>query len=440
MPEASRTSERWRRAEWTLLAVFLLCQFWHLRFQAGSISGFDAGDYLHRVNLTAAGVTNPELRSAFWAYHPPLAFLAARALMGIPGVTDVLAVQWVAKLSLLTAFFAVRAVLARMDLLSVPAGIAFLYLFPSLPLMVHASASLNMDMPVLALGSLVLLASIRLWRSPDRSLLGRVGWGVLLVGSLVAALFVKFSGLLLAALPPLVAVNTDGPTSARLRRLGSAMLPACCAILIAFPYFYGRYYVPTGSFFPNVNEWWYPDELRAARAARDADRTGFVADLFLPARRPPGDPGATRDPERTRLVDTWEDLWRKDAALGPTTPTARGPGRLYALLFAGAILVGGVRSAFRNRAGGGDAWAEWGRIVLPFGLLQLLALIAFIWQQPIVNVIPGKCLYILPIAWSVAYLAASLLPTRPDSPRPFVYLAFLAPACFFVLNLVLPVY
>jgi hypothetical protein len=438
-----RTIGRAQQAEHLLLILFLIGQVWHFVTQAGQVSGFDSGDFLFRVKLASEGDLNPDLHRCFWAYHPPLAFLLARCAQRIFSVNDVRGIQIVSQVSLLVAFFALRETLKCLRLLATVAGIGLLYLSFSLPLTIHAAVSLNMDVIVLAFASIILLCSVLLWKNVDTGKRGasrRFLVAFVLVLALTAALFTKFSGLLLGVLPVLVAINQSGNLHDRLKTARFAGACVLLAILLAMPYYYTRYYRATGSFFPNVNEWWYPEDLRAARGARDVNRIAFLGSLFEPSTAKPTLQENTRDLDHARLVDTWGDLWLKDPVLGTSAPITIRMGRIYRGAFAVGSLIGVLTLWLRYRRSRGGTWWRFGRILLIYGVIQIAALIFFIYQQPLATDIPGKCLYILPIAWTIAYLIATLLPQEEQDVSPGALVVLAAIGGFFLANLLLPVY
>ncbi len=389
--------------ERVLLGLTLLAGAEHLRRQDGQISGFDAGDFLFRVGQAMQGTPNPDLHTSFWAYHPPLAFWLTAAVQRTLHVTDVRAVQLVAAGAALIAFLALRDALRRLNLLTTAAGMACLYTAATLPIVVHASASLNMDILILAAEAVALNAAVALWHTPftaNRRLL----WALVLAATVPLALLTKFSGLMVVPLAVLCAASAPGTQSERGRRVATAAALCAAGGLLAAPYYQARYFRATGQWFPNVNEWWYRDDLARARERRDADRIGFVVDLVRPRDALPSD--NERDTQHLRLEETWRDLWFKDPHLGPSTRAARRIGRLWAWAF-GIAALGGVAVLLRGRVD--TDWRRLGAILIPFGAVQLAALVSFVWQQPLPEHIPNKALYILPVAWTLAFLAATPL-------------------------------
>lgn len=427
------------------MTLFLLAQLWHFARQSGQVSGFDAGDFLYRVKLANEGNLNPDLHSAFWAYHPPVIFWLVRQIQVVFHVDDVRSIQIVTQGAALISFFALRETLRSLKLLATASGIAFLYLASSIPIVVNASTSLNMDIVVLAFTCVVLLCAVGLWEPSVAANLTPISRGLLagaILFVLTVGLYSKFSSLLIGVVPFLVIMAQTGNLRSRMRPMAMAAVLVLVPILLASPYYYQRYYRATGLIFPNVNEWWYAEELKSARATRDADRTQFLHDLLLPSPADRNEQRNARDKVHVRLEDTWRDLWFKDPELGDTAENSIRWGRGYAWVFGIGMAFGSIAliRRWRQHTLKEETWRRLGGILLPYGLMQFASLLFFIYQQPMASCIPGKCLYILPVTWGIAYLVASVVPSDPDEKHPAALVLLVATGVIILASALVPVY
>jgi 4-amino-4-deoxy-L-arabinose transferase-like glycosyltransferase len=409
---AALRSGDWAALEHLLLVCFLVGKAFFFLQHLGIPFGFDVGAHLEMLTRYTWLHPTADVHGSFYGYHPPMAFLLARTLMLI-GATDVMSVQLVNVTASLVAFFALRSLLKHLSLLARPAPIAFLYLTFALPILVHASMSINLDMIVFALAAAILLCGVRLFWTEDA--LSRGDKGTLLV-SMVACLLLgimtKFSGVLLLAIPFLVAVLR--PQGFSLRPLFSAALVGCIAIAIAFPYYYSRYKIPEGTFFPNNGDWIIGDALVGARKIRDEAPTEFFLTLFRPTSVHAEGGLRQRDHAAVRLADTWRDIFLKDDYLGPTSAATEWVGTMEFMLSPWLLLLGLL--LFLRRARRRSAWQRLGFVLIAFAIVQWAALIYHSYQNPYADWIPAKGIYILPSLFALGYLAALLMHARFSAP------------------------
>lgn len=420
-----------------LLFTFLCSRVVLLWERFGEVIGFDSGAQIEMVRKLSWAMPDTPIRESFYGYHPPLGFLLARTITFL-GLTPEQSIQMVSFAASLLAFFFLRETLKHVRVLQSPSGMGFLYGTSSIPIQISLTTSVNLDVIVLAMGSAVLCASVHLlWPStvfddahhddpvlplrfplsdPVRikHLQDRVLACTALTVALVCATLTKFSGVLLLAIPPMTAWSQPY----RLgwwKRCSIGAVATCTALAIAFPYYYGRYYLQEGSFFPLNTEWTAKADVERAIITRDANPMKFFMDLFLPTTVHAVQGPTHTDYEVNRLVDAWRDLWLRNQWTGSMDDHALKVGLVYMHFVPWLLIIGGIFFVMRMRRR--TAWSRLGWVLLAFSSLQILALIQYIYRIPFAGYGPAKGMYILPTVWGIGYLAVTAFREERLLPR-----------------------
>jgi hypothetical protein len=425
----THTHIQWNRWERRLLWTFLAGRLWLFVSRVGEALGFDADKHLEMVRLLTWSHQSADLHAIFYGYHPPIAFLFARIPMTF-GLSDLASVHIVSALSSLVAFFFMRATLHHLRLLGDPLAVAFLYIAASLPMQIFLASSINMESILLAEASATLYCSVRAFWDPDPDAPHRRTFAVGIVASIALAMLTKFNGLLFVAIPLLAAWVRGG--RGRTRRVSAAAALGSLAILLVFPYYLTRYYIPEGTFFPSNTNTFDADPQRDARERRDDNPAGFFTSLFsaTEAHRTSPEP---RDLETLRLSDTWKDFWVRDLWLGVAPEPSRTISIVEYTLAPFLLLVGAA--VFLRTARRKTPWLQLGAVFAGIGLLHLAALIAYAYQNPWAGSVTAKGIYIAPLAWLIGYLLAHALPLRR-----FAFESFLMALGFVAVNHFLLIY
>lgn len=391
------------------IEVFLCCllvvgRLVYLALTLGVEAGYDTGAHLEMVmNVSWTHFSGP-IWQFFYSYHPPLGFLFAHTIT-LLGVSPLVAVQLLNAIASLTVFFLIRATLNTCGLLDRPAAVFFLYLWSCLPIQLFLTSSINLDVLIQAFAAATLYCSVRLFWGQDLHREERLWLAFGIVACIAGGLLTKFSGLLLTAIPPLVAFSLQKNV---IRLTAQAIAVALVGLALASPYYYTRYYAETGRMFPTNLEMFGGPDIERGRLVRDADRTKFFIGMLEPSPFHGSADEVVRDRDNIRLSDAWQDVWLKEKNLGPMKPGARELGTLEKNL-AGFLLIGGLFwLLWRFRAD--DPWHRLGAIWLGFAGLQLLAFVLYLYSQPVAGWAPTKGIYLacsLPI---VAYGIARLVP------------------------------
>ena len=380
-----------------LLAAYLFARIWLLADAFGQASGWDTGAHMEMLTAWPWSERFWDIRSAFYAYHPPLAFLLPRILMTM-GLPDVQSVQIIAALATLASFFCIRSLLKHLDLLTKPIELAFLYITFSLPFLIYLSHAVTMDVLILLAACGALLHG---WKFSDaKTERQRLLHGLLSVFWLMFALYAKYNGVLLLPLPLLIA-GCSG-RGKRLRRLAEAACMVAAAIALAFPWYYGRTYVQEGQFFvSNMDMEEYDKQaLAGERAHRDQNPEAFWRAYF--GSPPPEAQGVDRrDQGALRILNTWKDFWASSHV--PHTPLSLLLSTAYMYLGGILIMIGCVHFACTVR------WnTPWDRLGFVLGILFLLhfiALAAYSWQYPHAVGFVNKGVYIAPVILALGYFS-----------------------------------
>lgn len=423
---------------WLLLAGYV----WHFGWKFGETLGFDAGAHLEMLDHLTWSHPFIGLRALFYSYHPPLGFLLARAIH-LLGPTSLRSVQILNFIASIAAFLLLRETLRRLKLLGRPGAVAFLYLFGAMPLTLYLQASINLDVLILATGSLVLLLSALLfWQEkPAMPRAGRIACGIGLVWALVTGMLFKFAGLLLFAIPPLVAFGL--PSRPRWKQWLLAVQICVVALAVVFPYYYQRYYIHEHKFFP-VNVEWFAGNLQKNRTIRDNNRLAYIERMLAPSPLHVTQGLVVRDYDVPRALDVWRDFWIKEKAFfGDMQPAVRRIS-LASFLLATVLCIHGL-FVFLLYPDDDATWRRFGWIALGISAVFALSLFSAMYQFPDFG--PAKGVYIPLALWGVAYLLSESLCRLPLAPfgradkhswNRLALSVFLA--AFILLNVLLPVY
>lgn len=444
----SKNINIWKRWEWGLLFLFLLSRTWILIDRFGEEWGFDTGAHLNMISLLSWRTPTIGVRDTFYSYHPPLGFLLPHTLT-VLGFTSMQSIQLTSLAASLIAFFCIRALLKFLNLLYHPVSLAFLYLTASIPLQVYLSSSINLDVLIFAAATIVLYCSVRLWWSfdyaQDDTLQKLVLW-LSLITTLLFAMLTKFNGILLLALPILVAVfkpqqketkETDPSTVLRtgesketkeirhwnpwfpwhpwfprfpsiqhkLQPIAVATSSSLLALTLIFPYYFTRYYLPEGTFFPSNTDGWMDDY----RAERDKDRWTFLKNMFLaPTAHAKGTALEQYDFEGARLYDTWNGIWARSTWFRAQSETSVAISKFYMHIMPFLLILGGCALLLRMQRRC-KVWSQLGWILLGFSIIELSASAWFIFENPYAGWSPSKVIYIAPIVFGIGYLLSHLL-------------------------------
>jgi len=430
--------------ERVLLGTFLVCRAWLFYVTAGVPAGFDAGAHIEM--LTKLSWMHPDIavRDSFYSYHPPMGFLMARTFH-LLGLTPEVSVQIVSALFAILTFFFLRMTLQYLKILYTPASIVFLYLGAAIPLQIYLATSINLESIILSATAGILYCSVRLFwgKQPLAEQIPKhpatfATYATATVSLLLFAMMTKFSGLLLFAIPPLVAAL--GKIN---RRWIQKMIIACALCFIglgiAFPYYYLRYEKTEGSFFPNNGDWIIKDALIEARQKRDENPVLFFVNFFEPSpvHSEPEKGIRHRDYDVLRFSDTWRDIWIKDQFLGDTKKSAEWIGVGYLWIFPMLMLI--ALPTFLLGFLNPSPWHKLGIVLLEFGALQMFAFIAYMYAHPFAGWGPAKGIYIAPVVWVIGFLVGTLF-GEGELPLWRRIVLFVLIIVFVIVNHVIPVY
>lgn len=420
-PQRRKLRCSWKRAEHMVLALFLFSRVWVFLRHLHIMSGWDWFPHLEilRLNIVTWGNIMPlNVGEHFYAYHPPLGFLLARTLisLGMGSMTAVMAVSFLASL---IGFFFLRATVKSLGMLASPAGILFLYVAAALPLQVFMAHTLSLDVIVFAFGCAVLYASVALFSNTKEPLPPnkRYAFAAIIVLSIFLGLMTKFSALVTVAIPVLAACAFQGRNLLHrkpeaLRALGMASLLTALGLAMAFPYYHLRYYQTTGTYFPH-NGAFFQEEYSRGQRSRDEMGLKYLWELLRPSELSRVNPH-WRDIETNRLPDAWKDMWIRDVYLGSPNPLSMRVSIWYLRIMPWALLLGAI--AFAAKVLGRKErreWAAFGLVLIVFSLLQVAALLSYMWKHACSVCYSSKAIYIAPATLGIAFLLVELLDARP---------------------------
>lgn len=432
----------WHHLEFAFLALFLFERILLFLDRLGTELGWDTGAHLEMISLYAWSDLSVGIHESFYSYHPPLGFLFARTLH-LTGLSPLMSVQILSFIASLVAFFFLRATLKQFDLLSSPIAMAFLYVTSSIPLQIYLLTSVNLDVLILALASVVLYCSIRIFWKHQKSWELSLG----LLTALAVALLTKFSGWILLSIPLLCALTKprglldEGVSMFRHLRhpLRTATLTLFSVTILTFPYYHHRYFASTGTFFPSNTDTWIGEH----REKRDEAPFTFIKNvLFAPKAHAEGTALEAFRFEGLRLYDIWNSFWARSTDFADQSETSRTISRLYLTTTPFLAIIGLVLALCTARRRP-SAWNRLSIVLLSFTLIQFLALLWYIYQNPYGDWIPAKAAYIAPAMLGIGFLLAQpFAPFTSFTPkRTLLQTALFALiALFIVINHSIPVY
>lgn len=453
MSQHTHNTHDWSKIEHLFLWAFVVSRFVLLWHRWGMSIGFDNDEHLEMVDLWHWSTPVLDIDRTFYAYHPPLGFLLARAVSML-GFERIVSVQITAFIMSFVAFFFLRLVLRRLGLLWKPAGIAFLYITSSIPLQLYLATSLNLDVFILAAASTALYLSMGLhWKETWFAHIKPMSHGVSLAVVIAAAMMTKFSGVLLLAVPFAAALFTPDWTRLHKRFCTSAAV-ALIAVAMVGPYYYSRYYTKTGELFPSNNTIFIKEEVETARAVRDEDPIGYIEKFFMPTTAH-AIGFEHRDTVQPRFFDMWKDFWIPDNWLTwqpnlaemygvPQYSQSRaGQFVSYAYIYIMPFLVVPGLALFLLSWKQNRLWRRFGLVILGFSALQVLSLLYFVFSQPLAWAIPAKGIYVAPSLWGAGFLLcmpAAFHWKSPGFQLAMQRLTLGLAAVFMLVNHLLPVY
>lgn len=384
-----------------------------------------------------------DVRSSFYAYHPPLAFFLAR-IISFGGLSSIQSVQAVAFLASMAGFFFLRLLVRHLGMLEKSHGIAFLYVTSSLPVLINLSYSITIDVLLYAALCAVLLFSFRL---SEKSYIPSVG----LCASFLFAMFVKFSFVLLLPIPFMVIglqwQMLERQKTKRRRMVVRTFLAIVISAAIASPYYVGRYYVQERTLFPSnmdFEEYGRSVHEEQRRTVRDSDRVAFVRDFFRVSiaellRL------QDRDQERVRIINTWRDFWAGNKYNVTQTPLSLSLSHIYSFAALFLIALGTIRFIQRFRLQS-EPWDQFGVVLLGLSIMCMFSLFLYPWKYPHPVGLLTKLIYVMPLVLGTGWILSFPAGILSSLPKKFfaahlicVAFGFLLGA-FIVLNHILPVY
>jgi hypothetical protein len=280
----------------------------------------------------------------------------------------------------------------------------------------------------------------------------RVLFFLSIVAGLVFVMFVKFNGVVYFSLPPLVALFSAPFFSRRWwRQFLLALLAVLLAMLLIAPYYYFRNFKEAGTIFPNNADIFTASEQKMARKERDRDPVQFFTTLLFTTDGVFLGNTHSQNTEPPRLSQAWYDLWMRRTWLGGGAyngpPLVGWLGRFYAAI-SPAFVILGLFTFFWFRRKWNDPWYRFGWVLLLFSILEVLALIYYVYQNPYGHGVPTKAIYIIPATLTLGYFltfaadeGASLLPQswRPSQEHMNI-LALTLLLLILIINSALPIY
>lgn len=439
---------RLKRTEKLFFCTFLIVSVLHFLLQYGKFIGFDVDPHLSHLASLRWTSFSPEIHSDFYVYQPPLGFLIPMVvrLLGFGNGQSVQITSFVASLC---SFFLIRETLRSLGLLLRTRSVIFLYVAFSLPIIVHLSTSINLDIVLLALTTAVILLCTTLWWKRPRSKWSRLMLYAMLCVCLCAAMFVKFSGVLLLTIPPAAAFFSPQ----RARAVSVAVLISMLAAFIVFPYYEGRYYREAGTFFPNNGDLFqeFAEKFQDARMMRDENRLAYVVRMFTPGPIARTQNPGYRDYSVMRFSDTWRDVWSGDVERIPMTSITAAIASFYLVIMPFLFLFGLAGCCFiicKSRTSKQDVQERnFGSLLLIITIINIVALLWYMYRNPVPDWRSGKGIYIAPallgVAWILVHADCLCLSLRSRGAKVFnrrriifIILTF----AFMIINHLVPVY
>ncbi len=396
---ADPTLVRWEKG---LCLLFFTTSFAQIWIRWNQECGYDA--VLHLSMLTQLRWLSPiiGLHASFYAYHPPLGFLLARSifLLGVPRTGSVQLLSLVASL---LAFLCLRESLRHMQILSTSTGVTFLYAVAAIPMQRFLQRCVNLDVLILAVASMSLLLSLRLFkpRNPASRLKRWTSFSLIFV--LLCGMMIKYSGVVSLSIPILTVLFISEKNTRR-GALRHAFIIAIVAGALAFPYYFLRYFVPTHTFFPQNVTWLIGGWERGARHWRAVHPFLFLLNLFF------GTPLWTHaivshSLTETRLWDTFRNFWVLGFS-GHFFRVLSRPPYVFTMTF--LMAIGGF-AFIRNVNEETHEWRRFAWLLCTISAVFLVALFAFVFRYPYSGWGPMKGIYIAPALWGMGVLFCEFL-------------------------------
>ena len=391
--------------------------------------GYDVGGHLEA--MAAVSWLHPffDLRSFFYATHPPLGFLLANTASALTFTPPLVGAQIVSLLSSLAILFFLRGTLKRLGLLRQPSAIAFLYLVNGLPLMVYMQAGVNLDIIIFAFVCVMLYLSTFLVYAEHKKVLCRATIFAGLIAA--AACLTKVSGFLLFAILPLYALAVRKNLLVQVKRF---FVIAGIAMSLVFPYYFVNYYIPEKTFFfGNAGETAFIHDYNVSKERQKEDYFAFARSFV--SKYPHGE---------ARLRRTWRSLWQAEDRY-PQSDLAFRIFLIYLKIMPFLTIAGLILFHFKCTLK--SKWYSFGAVIMGFTLLEVLFAIVLITMYPMDGFAFNKGIYYAPMLLGVCFLLSLLLEIPEMLPRRFLRLtsslqmigiAFVA--AFLFANNVLPVY
>ncbi len=402
----------------------------------GRASGQDIPPHMEMVRIIRWNNLLQDIHTPFYAYHPPIGFLLPHTFYTL-GLSEVQSVQVIGLIASLGAFLFLRATLKRLELLSMPAAIFFLYLAGMMPIQNYLQTSLNLDSLILFYSTVILYASVRLFWLPPESDHSRNKVWLILGITLTAGLFTKFSGVLLPSIPILAAFLS--PQRASYKEVWRPLLQTLMVVFVlTFPYYYIRYQRTEHRFFPINVDWYASEEQEAARKKRDTDIPRFFRTLLL------NNPVTTQNfawkrVERLRIWDLWWDFWVGIEPLyGLNLKVALSELYLAAIGFLLGIFSCLLRKPRELQ------WERLGSVLLGLAAVLVCTQILYAYQHPYIIWVPLKGIYVAPMLLGASFLIAQSLFLHPLSLLTNTHLGrrlLMGGICLYMLlNFMIPLY
>ncbi|MEQ1849902.1 MAG: glycosyltransferase family 39 protein [Candidatus Peribacteraceae bacterium] len=379
--------------EIVLIALWISIQILYEFSFASAPVGYDIKGMIPVIETLSLQQIIPDSSVLYYGYHPPLGFWTIKIIAMLATLTSFAASRFAAWTAMIIAFFLYRAALKNWKLASTPEGLVMLFIPFSLPIAHFLSVAVSLDVFIFLCATGVLYELSRL--SVDRSQY----WSMRLMLWLSAAMLIKYSGILLLALPLLF--HVFGMTRTTITK---TLLTICTSVLLVTPFYIGHNVMQKGSLFYNTaNDYFMILDTKHARKRRDSDRLSFIASFALPTLEKKVD---TTRLLPSRLSFLWRQFWRAPETFNPFVKNGYISEILSSLFF--LICFGGMWLSWTKRKEKG-AMQRIARISLIFGVVQILALCFFHWQYPHPGSFSLKAVYIAPVLLTIGVLVAQSL-------------------------------
>jgi hypothetical protein len=424
-----KPANKWETIELFLLFAAIVGKIVLFKSRYNVDFGYDAGGHLEAMSVVSWLHPFFDLRSFFYATHPPLGFLLANTASALTFTPPLVGAQIVSFISSLAILFFLRGTLKRLGILAQPSAIAFLYLVNGLPLMVYMQAGVNLDIIIFAFVCVMLYLSTFLVYAEHKKVLCRATIFAGLIAA--AACLTKVSGFLLFAILPLYALAVRKNLLVQVKRF---FVIAGIAMSLVFPYYFVNYYIPEKTFFfGNAGETAFIHDYNVSKERQKEDYFAFARSFV--SKYPHGE---------ARLRRTWRSLWQAEDRY-PQSDLALRIFLVYQVLMTLLAIAGLVVYLFKSTLR--SKWYAFGNVLLVFMLLQVLFTIVLITLYPMDGYSFNKGIYIAPAALGVCFLLSLLLEIPEMLPRRFLRIAgslqmlcIVLVAAFLFANNVIPVY